>query len=84
MGHTLGGGFALIVVLFILLIIVGALGYKSLSTQVACLTTCLSLVSLFAKGGYFMSGSHGDFGGGFALLVVLFILLIIIGASCFC
>ncbi|AIE59421.1 YjcZ family sporulation protein [Bacillus methanolicus] len=24
------------------------------------------------------------YGGGFALLVVLFILLIIIGASCFC
>ncbi|WP_242243554.1 YjcZ family sporulation protein [Bacillus cereus group sp. BfR-BA-01309] len=29
-------------------------------------------------------GSRGDFGGGFALLVVLFILLIIVGASCFC
>ncbi|MFD2443277.1 YjcZ family sporulation protein [Bacillus sp. CGMCC 1.16607] len=30
-----------------------------------------------------MSGTHGGFGfgGGFALLVVLFILLIIIGAS---
>ncbi|MFJ5762595.1 YjcZ family sporulation protein [Neobacillus sp. NPDC093182] len=28
-----------------------------------------------------MSGSHGGYGAGFALLVVLFILLIIIGAS---
>ncbi|MDQ0972922.1 uncharacterized protein (TIGR01732 family) [Bacillus niacini] len=28
-----------------------------------------------------MSGSHGGYGSGFALLVVLFILLIIIGAS---
>ncbi|WHY02019.1 YjcZ family sporulation protein [Neobacillus sp. DY30] len=28
-----------------------------------------------------MSGSHGVYGGGFALIVVLFILLIIIGAS---
>ncbi|HEY4549980.1 MAG TPA: YjcZ family sporulation protein [Bacillus sp. (in: firmicutes)] len=28
-----------------------------------------------------MSGVRGNFGGGFALLVVLFILLIIIGAS---
>ncbi|MCZ6944279.1 YjcZ family sporulation protein [Bacillus mycoides] len=27
-------------------------------------------------------GSCGDFGGGFALLIVLFILLIIIGCSC--
>ncbi|OOR04439.1 sporulation protein YjcZ [Bacillus cereus] len=26
----------------------------------------------------------GGFAGGFALLVVLFILLIIVGASCFC
>ncbi|HDX9614124.1 TPA: YjcZ family sporulation protein [Bacillus toyonensis] len=33
------------------------------------------------------SGSYGEgcgFAGGFALLVVLFILLIIIGCSCFC
>jgi uncharacterized protein (TIGR01732 family) len=29
-------------------------------------------------------GSCGSCGGGFALLVVLFILLIIVGASCFC
>ncbi|MED0967051.1 YjcZ family sporulation protein [Bacillus paramycoides] len=29
-------------------------------------------------------GSCGCFGGGFALLIVLFILLIIVGASCFC
>ncbi|MCM3773616.1 YjcZ family sporulation protein [Priestia aryabhattai] len=30
-------------------------------------------------------GSYGcGYGGGFALLVVLFILLVIIGASCFC
>ncbi|MEH7113859.1 YjcZ family sporulation protein [Neobacillus niacini] len=28
-----------------------------------------------------MSGVHGGFGSGFALVVVLFILLIIIGAS---
>ncbi|WP_141552580.1 YjcZ family sporulation protein [Bacillus pseudomycoides] len=28
-------------------------------------------------------GGHG-FAGGFALLVVLFILLIIVGAACFC
>ncbi|MCM3690112.1 MULTISPECIES: YjcZ family sporulation protein [Bacillaceae] len=28
-----------------------------------------------------MSGSHGGLGAGFALIVVLFILLIIIGAS---
>lgn len=32
-------------------------------------------------GGHTMSGGVGHFGGGFALLVVLFILLIIIGAS---
>ena len=83
MGHTHGGGFALIVVLFILLIIVGALGYKSLYDE-GGLFSHLLVVSLYTKGGYFMSGSHGDFGGGFALLVVLFILLIIIGASCFC
>ncbi|MEI4614869.1 YjcZ family sporulation protein [Bacillus cereus] len=29
-------------------------------------------------------GFSGSCGGGFALLVVLFILLIIVGASCFC
>ncbi|WP_144514567.1 YjcZ family sporulation protein [Bacillus thuringiensis] len=29
-------------------------------------------------------GSCDGFAGGFALLVVLFILLIIVGASCFC
>ncbi len=28
-----------------------------------------------------MSGVHGGFGSGFALVVVLFILLVIIGAS---
>ncbi|MDR7076518.1 uncharacterized protein (TIGR01732 family) [Neobacillus niacini] len=31
-----------------------------------------------------MSGSHGGHGAGFALVVVLFILLIIIGASWCC
>ncbi|MEH7460711.1 YjcZ family sporulation protein [Bacillus thuringiensis] len=29
-------------------------------------------------------GVTGGFHGGFALLVVLFILLIIVGAACFC
>jgi uncharacterized protein (TIGR01732 family) len=33
-------------------------------------------------GGYGYGGGFG-FGGGFALIVVLFILLIIIGATCF-
>jgi uncharacterized protein (TIGR01732 family) len=33
------------------------------------------------KGGMVMSGSAGCYSGGFALLVVLFILLIIVGAS---
>jgi uncharacterized protein (TIGR01732 family) len=33
------------------------------------------------KGGMVMSGSAGCHSGGFALLVVLFILLIIVGAS---
>ncbi|WP_083512034.1 YjcZ family sporulation protein [Amphibacillus sediminis] len=28
--------------------------------------------------------SHGGYGGGFALIVVLFILLIIVGASFYC
>jgi len=28
-----------------------------------------------------MSGSYGGYGGGFALIVVLFILLIIVGAA---
>ncbi|PDZ69775.1 sporulation protein YjcZ [Bacillus cereus] len=38
----------------------------------------------FSKGGKHMSygGSCAGFGGGFALLIVLFILLIIIGCSC--
>jgi uncharacterized protein (TIGR01732 family) len=36
---------------------------------------------LFKKGGTKMSKGPGMYGGGFALLVVLFILLIIIGAS---
>ncbi|PGK39821.1 sporulation protein YjcZ [Bacillus anthracis] len=43
---------------------------------------------LLSKGGTIMGfgGSCGGcgFAGGFALLVVLFILLIIIGCSCFC
>ncbi|WP_342430181.1 YjcZ family sporulation protein [Neobacillus sp. FSL H8-0543] len=30
-----------------------------------------------------MSGGHGGYGTGFALIVVLFILLIIVGASWF-
>ncbi len=33
----------------------------------------------FGKGGAVMG--HGGFGGGFALIVVLFILLIIVGAA---
>jgi len=35
----------------------------------------------FGCGGYGYGG--GGYGGGFALIVVLFILLIIIGATCF-
>jgi uncharacterized protein (TIGR01732 family) len=35
----------------------------------------------FREGEKSMSGSTGFYGGGFALIVVLFILLIIIGAS---
>jgi uncharacterized protein (TIGR01732 family) len=35
------------------------------------------------KGEKCVSGSSGSYGGGFALVVVLFILLIIIGASWF-
>jgi len=46
------------------------------------------LFSPLIKGGAIMGfgGSCGGcgFSGGFALLVVLFILLIIVGASCFC
>lgn len=34
-------------------------------------------------GGYGYGGGCGGFGGGFALIVVLFILLIIVGAACF-
>ncbi|KOP71565.1 YjcZ family sporulation protein [Priestia megaterium] len=34
-------------------------------------------------GGCSYDGGSGGFGGGFALIIVLFILLIIIGASCF-
>ncbi|ETI66037.1 hypothetical protein BAVI_24758 [Neobacillus vireti LMG 21834] len=35
-------------------------------------------------GGYGYGGcGYGGFGGGFALIVVLFILLIIVGAACF-
>ncbi|PEB34251.1 sporulation protein YjcZ [Bacillus cereus] len=37
----------------------------------------------YSCGGYGYGGSYGGCGyGGFALLIVLFILLIIIGASC--
>ncbi|PGL80843.1 sporulation protein YjcZ [Bacillus sp. AFS054943] len=41
---------------------------------------------LLSKGGSIMGfgGSCGGFAGGFALVVVLFILLIIVGAACFC
>ncbi|MFJ7975400.1 YjcZ family sporulation protein [Peribacillus sp. JNUCC 23] len=35
-------------------------------------------------GGYGYGGGCGGYGGGFALIVVLFILLIIIGASFCC
>ncbi|MEW9139078.1 YjcZ family sporulation protein [Bacillus wiedmannii] len=34
--------------------------------------------------GYGGSCGSGGFTGGFSLIVVLFILLIIVGASCFC
>ncbi|HGE5782961.1 MULTISPECIES: YjcZ family sporulation protein [Bacillus] len=34
--------------------------------------------------GFGGSCGSGGFAGGFALLVVLFILLIIVGAACFC
>ena len=37
---------------------------------------------MFGYGGYGYGGC--GFGGGFALLIVLFILLIIIGAVCWC
>ncbi|PEP20188.1 sporulation protein YjcZ [Bacillus wiedmannii] len=46
--------------------------------------------TLLSKGGTIVMGYGGScsegcgFAGGFALLVVLFILLIIIGCSCFC
>ncbi|EEM80744.1 hypothetical protein bthur0011_52550 [Bacillus thuringiensis serovar huazhongensis BGSC 4BD1] len=40
-------------------------------------------IILLPKGGKIMSYG-GGFAGGFALLVVLFILLIIVGAACFC
>ncbi len=48
------------------------------------------LFSLLIKGGSIVMGYGGSCGegcgftGGFALLVVLFILLIIIGCTCFC
>ncbi|PGE98334.1 sporulation protein YjcZ [Bacillus pseudomycoides] len=47
------------------------------------MTLCFLLLS---KGGIIMGfgGSCGGFAGGFALVVVLFILLIIVGAACFC
>ncbi|OSX90237.1 hypothetical protein BTJ45_03578 [Bacillus mycoides] len=47
------------------------------------MTPCFPLLS---KGGTIMGfgGSCGGFAGGFALVVVLFILLIIVGAACFC
>ena len=43
---------------------------------------------MFGYGGYGGCGGYGygggcGFGGGFALIVVLFILLIIVGAACF-
>ncbi|PEK68657.1 sporulation protein YjcZ [Bacillus pseudomycoides] len=49
------------------------------------MTRCFPLLG---KGGTIMGfggscSGHG-FAGGFALLVVLFILLIIVGAACFC
>ena len=40
---------------------------------------CICMIYFRLEGGIFMSG--GFHGGGFALIVVLFILLIIIGAS---
>lgn len=48
------------------------------------------LFSPLIKGGSIVMGYGGScgegsgFAGGFALIVVLFILLIIVGASCFC
>ncbi|PEI84393.1 sporulation protein YjcZ [Bacillus pseudomycoides] len=47
------------------------------------MTQCFPLL---LKGGTIMGfgGSCGGFGGGFALIIVLFILLIIVGAACFC
>jgi uncharacterized protein (TIGR01732 family) len=44
-------------------------------------------VNMFGYGGFGGCGGYGyggfGYGGGFALIVVLFILLIIIGAVCF-
>lgn len=40
------------------------------------------MVSAFLEGGVIM-GHAGGYGGGFALIVVLFILLIIVGAAWF-
>lgn len=39
----------------------------------------------YPYGGYGYGGGYGGYGarGGFALIVVLFILLIIVGAACF-
>ncbi|PGC45146.1 sporulation protein YjcZ [Bacillus wiedmannii] len=49
------------------------------------MTQCFPLLG---KGGTIMGfgGSCGScgFGGAFALIIVLFILLIIVGAACFC
>ncbi|AZV41606.1 hypothetical protein BAOM_0995 [Peribacillus asahii] len=44
---------------------------------------CAYSLNGYLKGGDSMSGGGFGFGGGFALIVVLFILLIIIGASWF-
>ncbi|MGG2064681.1 YjcZ family sporulation protein [Bacillus sp. S14(2024)] len=38
----------------------------------------------YGYGGYGGYGGCGGFGHGFAIIVVLFILLIIVGASCIC
>ena len=46
-----------------------------------CYYPTASACPTYGYGGY---GGCGGFGHGFAIIVVLFILLIIIGASCIC
>lgn len=56
--------------------------FSHMMFQPMCIKVFTPLVKFDKKRSVYMS-SYGGFGSGFALLVVLFILLVIIGCSCY-